>query len=173
MLTKIEELLKEYNKLKYIEEQQNGYSAQFHFYDELKDFFKSVKKVGDQLKGYGNNIKIDLRIMNGAGKMADFVLRLSPYQIDKNPDDYLVGYWKEDEKDKAYVLYSFNPNFSSEPYTNNSKQLYIDPLSFVFLQLYENKEYIVNKFEDQAIEDLTDRIKFTNRLIEISDKIDT
>lgn len=127
-----------------------------------EEIFNSYKELAKELKGYGYNFKIKTSIYSGMGNLENFTLVFSPW----SEDDYLLLGELGDDKD-FHVYYSFNPDFvdGDDKFKKSQKTGYISCCEFVTVQIYKQKDVLMEKMKEAIINDIEQKTHFSEILI--------
>lgn len=149
----IEEKLKQYlNYNKYINDSIGFYACR-RYYNKLKNFVNRVNDLGKELEGYGYPIEIQIDAVNGGSNIQKLNIKFVPYSDDRNR---LVAYWEDDNLYKLYYVIDENYDKDLEAEDENAEHssMFIPVLSFVFLQIYEKQDSIINNLYIKAFDDI-------------------
>ena len=123
------------------------------------DFFHLFENFSDEVKEYGWDIKIKILIRDGSSSYEPFVLQLEPFN--HNKDFLLIGYF-EDKQEKMQLQYSFNPSMKEN--IEEPNKIIMPAFDFVYLQVLEEKDEILEKFKKQLKEDVEKHLEFDSYL---------
>jgi hypothetical protein len=152
------------------ESHEYSFSAKVDFKDKLEEFYNEFKKIAQDLEGYGNNVSIELEMVNGMGVCSTYVLELNPYSTG---DDFLVCKDADDKDGKVCMV--LNPDFENDYISSfNESHFYMAIQSFMFVQLYARRNELYNRMATQALMDIKRYInserQFKKLMVEFSQK---
>ena len=147
-----------------------GYKMHFYMQREYNEFFNSIKEFSNLLKDYGYTVEISIKAIDGGANDSTLTLKLTPWEEGMK---FLTATWNDkDNTNKLY--YVINPKFDEdfvEEANGKNVNMYIPVLPFVFLQIYEQKDVILNKFRIKAFNDIEEKIRYKKELNRLYDEI--
>ena len=160
----IKELMNEYKFSKEKMDKLLGFYAYDNYCEDMHNFFTEVKSLGKQMDGFGYNISIMTEIYNGTGNLCPFKLTLSHFADNRL---YFIGDFVNDSK--SQLIYTFDPETTQD--FQKGDIVYLPVLSFVFVQIYQNKSYILRLFENAICDEIKKHNEFHKHLITYAKEI--
>lgn len=133
----------------------------------------------EAIKEYDKIIDVSIPAYNGSCNKEELRICLVPFYVNSDEENkksfYLRATWskKEDAKQVWYVLH---PAFQYPEYFKDEKDgdkmlCLIPMLSFIFIQIYEQKEQIIEKMKQQVSSNLRNDVDVYNHWIELAKKV--